>query len=91
MKSSPSRPYVTLLNAFIEGRISASEFEELYLFMFKNDPGEFDPKTYDALNTLFGQVDAFCADPALREQTSDGIGPGELRRAAQAARELLSP
>lgn len=84
-------PYVSLLVAFLEHRLTPAEFEILYLFLFKNDPGGRDPEVYRVLNDLFGEVDAFCDDPGLRAKTSDGIGEEELRRAARIARERLSP
>ena len=90
MSSSSAASYLTLLRAFVEGRLTPTEFETLYLFMFKNDPGGRDPETYQVLNALFAEVDAFCDDAELRAETSDGIGSDELRRAAEIARQELT-
>lgn len=89
MNSASVSAYTVLLDIFSEGRMTAAEFETLYLFMFKNDPGGLDPAVYEALNGLFGHVDAFCSNLSLRQQTLDGIGPEELRRAAQNVRDQL--
>lgn len=63
--------YIALLRLFVDGAISAREFEHRYLVAFKNDKDEYPEKVYQVLDDLFGDVDTFCADPALR-------GPGDL-------------
>lgn len=83
-------PYVALLTAFLERRLTVGEFETLYLFMFKNDPGGRGSETYEVLNALFGEVDAFCEDPELRAEASDAIGLEELQTAARLALTHLS-
>jgi len=85
----PLRTYVTLLRAFLDERLTAPEFETLFLQLFKHDPGRRPPQEFDALQTLFGEADAYCADPELRLETLDGIGDSELRAAAHTALEAL--
>jgi Bacterial self-protective colicin-like immunity len=77
--------YMTLLRQFLCGSISASEFERRYLDAFKNDTAEYTETVYQVLDELFGDVDAYCADPALR-------GPGdfdELQLRSEAGTALL--
>lgn len=81
---------MALLTAFSEGRILPSEFESLFLFMFKNDPGNLDSETYDVLNACFVEVDAFCEDSELRALTSDGVDADGLRQAARLACDRLA-
>lgn len=90
MSSSRTAPYTALLTAFCDGRLLPSEFEELFVFLFKNDPTGRDPETYEALNTCFTAVDAFCEDAELRALTSDGVDADDLRRAALLALDHLT-
>lgn len=82
--------YVVLISAFVEDRLTASEFEQLFLALFKLDPGGRPQFEYAALEQLFGDVDAFVDDVGLRQQTLDGIGPDELRRSALRSLQLIS-
>lgn len=63
--------YVSLMNAFVSGAISAPEFERQYLEKFKNERRPLDEWTYRILDEVFGHVDAFTADEALYQQVSD--------------------
>jgi colicin D/self-protective colicin-like immunity protein len=77
-------PYVILLSAFIERRITAAEFEQLYMVIFKNDPTEWRSPIFNVLDSLFGDVDDFCSDPVLRAEIG-GMDDEELRVSAEAA------
>lgn len=79
--------YLTLLGAFAEGRITADEFESLYLFIFKNDREFYGGQVYEVLNTLFGQVDAYCGDESLF--SPGDLSPDGLRVAAERALGVL--
>jgi len=63
--------YFVLLEIFTERRITADEFESLYLFAFKNDREFHGEQVYGILNALFADVDAYCGDDSL-------FGPGDL-------------
>jgi hypothetical protein len=61
-----------LLRMFVEGKISATEFEEKYIRLWRKmrDSGELssiNSKTDDALDKLFTAVDAYCPDETLRD------------------------
>jgi hypothetical protein len=77
-------PYVILLSAFTERRITAWEFEQLYMMIFKNDPTEWRPPVFDVLDSVFGDVDEYLADPVLRAEVG-GMNDEELRVNAEAA------
>lgn len=63
--SSVQREYADLMTAFVDGGISASEFERLYLDKFKGEQRQLDEATYQVLDEVFGDVDALCADDAV--------------------------
>ncbi len=79
--------YIALIDSFLAGRISASDFESRYLKLFKEER-EIPPKqVYEVLNKLFSDVDAFCDDPSLRNHYS--IDERELRECANRAFQTL--
>ncbi|MGH2700760.1 MAG: colicin immunity domain-containing protein [Actinomycetota bacterium] len=59
------------MEAFVQDRLRPSEFESLYLRLFKNDPTMWPQEVFDILNGLFTDVDAYTPDPSLR-------GPNDL-------------
>ena len=74
-------PYVHLMKSFVENKIDANEFERRYLSMFKSDTNSWTEAEYETLNNLFGEVDAFCADPELRDEGD--IDEEQLREATR--------
>jgi hypothetical protein len=61
-----------LLRMFVEGKISATEFEGKYISLWRKmrDSGELssiNSKTDDALDKLFTAVDAYCSYETLRD------------------------
>lgn len=87
-------PYLELLSAFVERDLPAVEFEWQFIDRYLNDPTEWTEPEFQALDTLFGAVDAFESDPQLLPQVIGGIDEARLRdRAAsalQALRELAA-
>jgi len=82
--SSDLAPYVIMVRAFVEGRLTATEFENLYLVVFKRDPIQRPGEVFRILDRLFADVDSYHPDARIREQT-EGIDEDELRaRAAEA-------
>jgi hypothetical protein len=79
--------YTTLIAAFVHGDISASEFEQRYLRMFKNETRVIPGELYIVLNELFTDVDAFCGNPMLRGR--DDLDEAQLRERAKIAYETL--
>lgn len=83
--------YGDILNHFLEGTISAEEFQRAYLRQFKNEKRHLSEPLFELLDGLFGDVDAFTADPQLlAENPSFYIDESALRqRTAQALQRLI--
>jgi len=75
--------YAVLIERFVSGEISASEFEVSYLDAFKNEDFGFDQDVYEILNFLFSDVDAYCSDPDLRD--NDDLDEEQLLNSAKKA------
>jgi len=87
MDAVPLRQYLDLMGEFASRRLSGADFETQYLSLFKQDDTRRAPLVFDVLDRIFGDVDAFSADPALRGE--DGLDEAALRsRVAAALREL---
>jgi len=80
--------YVTNIKQFVDGEISASQFEESYSNIFKNHENLLPENVFEILNELFLDIDAYCSDPELMEE--DDIDDQELMRRAELALERLS-
>ncbi len=85
--SSPLRQYIELIESFIQNKIEAIDFERRYLDLFKADTTEWSEAEFAILDELFAAVDAFCADPTLRD--AEDLDEEQLRRKCRAALEKL--
>jgi Bacterial self-protective colicin-like immunity len=81
--------YKQLISKFIDREISASEFENSYLALFKSDRRKVAGEKFNILDRLFADVDAFEGDPELRKKVYGGIGDEELLSCARAAYKEL--
>jgi Bacterial self-protective colicin-like immunity len=80
--------YKELISSFINGQISAQEFETFYLKLFQYDTNQVPGIEFNILEELFFDVDDYAADPELRERAG-GLDDEELRtRAREAYRKL---
>jgi hypothetical protein len=80
--------YKELIFGFIDGRISAEEFQNTYLPLFKKDTSQVRSAEFEILDGLFADVDDYTADPELRKRAG-GLDDEELRtRAREAYRKL---
>ena len=79
--------YIELIKLFANRALSASEFEQRYLRMFKEDSTIRPEVEYEVLNGLFSDVDAFSAESELRSK--DGLNEEQLRSAAESALATL--
>ena len=75
--------YSRVVKAFVDGQLSAVEFESVYLRMFKKDDAVRPEAHYNILNSLFGSVDAFCSDRSIR--TVQDLDDEQLHNDAKAA------
>jgi hypothetical protein len=79
--------YITLIAAFVADKIEASDFEHKYLKLFKEDTTEWPDIEFAILDGLFGDVDAFCADPQLRDK--EDLDEYELKEKCKITLEKL--
>jgi hypothetical protein len=82
------QPYAILLRLFIDGTVGAPELEVVFLHLYKNDPTDWPPDVFSVLDEFFADVDAYCADAALRARVQ-GIDAVELRARAERTFERL--
>lgn len=87
--ASQLAPYLDLLSAFVERDLPAVEFERRYLDLYLNDPTEWTEPEFQALDGLFGAVDAYESDPQLLPQVIGGIDEASLRTRAAATLATL--
>ena len=87
MKPHILSEYAELIKMFVNRNLSAKDFEQRYLRMFKEDSTIRPEREYEVLNRLFSDVDVFSADPALRSK--DGLDEEQLRSSAESALVLL--
>jgi hypothetical protein len=76
--------YRKLIRSFVDGGISADEFEARFLSQFKDDRNQVTGDEFDVLDGLFADVDAYVSEPALRA-SARGISGEELRLRARNA------
>jgi len=80
--------YAQLISSFVDGQISAQEFESAYLKLFKHDKDQVPGTEFKILEDLFFAVDDYVEDPELRKRVH-GIDEEELRTRARAAYRKL--
>jgi bacillithiol system protein YtxJ len=64
-------PYMQLLESFLDGSISDSEFEQSYTYMFRDDASLRSREEVEVLNSIFGDVDQHMAMRSMMDSTSD--------------------
>lgn len=77
-------PYAVLLRSFLDRNLTPDEFEIIFLRLYKLDPTEWPPDLFEILDTLFADVDAYCADDGLRADVG-GLDADQLRDRAAIA------
>lgn len=86
MADTGLRPYLELLEAFLEARTTIVEFERRYLDLFKADNQIRPEAVFEILDGLFADVDAYSMEFGEDE---DNLTEAQLReRASRAHREL---
>jgi hypothetical protein len=79
--------YLRLLEEFLSHRLAATDFERMYLRMFKDDSTIRSGQEYEILNALFAGADAFCDDPSIA--ATGALDEEGFRAEARAALEAL--
>jgi hypothetical protein len=70
--------YMLIMEDFIEGRLSAPEFEKLFLELHRNDTYFYSGDASKYLSVLFNDVDSFCAATEIRD--GNDIDEEELKK-----------
>jgi hypothetical protein len=83
------RPYVDLLGRYLAGEIADADFEDVYNALYMNDPHTWDHELFDLLDGVFATAEAFEADPTVRAELLDAVGPDELRAYVQSVNDQL--
>ena len=78
--------YVSKIRQFVDGDITACQFEESYLKIFKNEEKVLPEDVFEVLNELFTDVDSFCSDPELRDD--EDLDDAELLNRAEVALKI---
>ncbi len=81
--------YIKLLQSFADRKISADEFEQRFLQLFKGDNNLQPAREFQILDKLFADVDAYCSDPDLIEDPRFDIGEVQLQVSAQETLDKL--
>jgi hypothetical protein len=84
--TSSTLPYQQLVESFVEGELSAVQFEAEYLRLFKHDTSR-SKEVYPILSNLFWAVEDFCVYPELRDESD--LDENQLLQAAKVALESL--
>ncbi len=76
--------YIKLLQHFAGSKISADEFEQRFIQLFKSD-NNLQPtgRKFQILDKLFADVDAYCSPPDLIEDPRFDIGEAQLQVSAR--------
>jgi hypothetical protein len=67
-------PFAVLAEAALEGRLSTDDYQTLFFVIFET--GHLDERSFEILDSLFGQVDLYVDDESLRD--AGDLGPAEL-------------
>ncbi|HLO50374.1 MAG TPA: colicin immunity domain-containing protein [Kamptonema sp.] len=81
--------YIKLLQEFVGSNISADEFEQRFIQLFKNDNNLQPGREFKILDKLFADVDAYCSDPDLIEDPRFDIGEAQLQVSAEKTLDKL--
>lgn len=84
--TSSTLPYRQLIVAFLENKLSATQFEVAYLHLFKHDSSR-SKEVYPILSNLFWAVEDFCAYPELRDESD--LDETQLLQVAKVALDAL--
>ena len=99
IESKGAAKYKSLISRFIDGEISASDFQDRYLKMFKQDADVELGDEFDTLEYLFTSADGYVADAEARSylrakypnfhEAGQGLDDEELRAEAREAYRKL--
>ncbi len=82
-------PYVILMQALLDGRISPVEFEALFFPVWGSDRAPYGDEIYAVLNDVFAATEDFCFEDRLRKPGD--LDASELVERVRHALEKLRP
>ncbi len=88
MKVNDLGTYVELVRSFLNSEITATDFKREYMDCFKKSTKLWGENEYEALNTLFLELDEFCPDPTMRR--SKDLDEKEIRARSRNAFKKLT-
>lgn len=80
--------YAILIRLLIDQRISAREFEALFLQLYQDDPTDWPVNVLDVLENLFADVDEFSTAQAARPASTERVEHLLRSRASEAFTRL---
>src|SRR5947209_19665749 len=63
-------PYARLAQSFVNEELSAEQFEDRYLDLFRSDDKNLPDSVADPIHEIFYDIDEYVSDPALRVKAS---------------------
>ena len=79
------RPYLAVCDAYVDRRVTGVELGVVFFALFKRETELFPEAVYDALQEIFGALDAYEPDEDLRARTKHTIDEAELRQVVEAS------
>ena len=65
-----AREYLEIMQGFLDQSLSPAAFQNLYLAKFKSETRTMNEQTFQILDKVFGDLDAFTTDDLLRERVN---------------------
>ncbi|MEG4799409.1 colicin immunity domain-containing protein [Microcoleus sp. ARI1-B5] len=81
--------YIKLLEEFVGSKITADDFEQRFIQLFKGDNNLQVGTEFKILDKLFADVDAYCSDPDLIEDPRFDIDGVQLQVSARETLDKL--
>ena len=88
-----ARDLFILLDGFLQSRLTAQQFQDAFLEQMKGAEG-LASNEFEIMDALFADVDAYCADPVLKQKLDEErpnwyLDEAALRRVVQHAFQQL--
>jgi hypothetical protein len=80
--------YISVIEAFIDGKLTAVEFEKEFLELHRNDNHSYAEDAHKVISIMFSDVDSFCSIPEIRDEND--IDEQELLNRARKALDDLN-
>ena len=81
--------YYKIIESYVEGRITADDFENIYSNKYLNDDRDFDDNLFDILDRVFAETDLYTKDSYLLEKFDFYLNEDQLFEGATKALQKL--